>query len=123
MRGVARWLAANVQPGDIVISGIPSLDQYYRAFDYLYMEADDERYDDYICPDGRTDRWTGHPLLHGFEELKPLVAAGRSVYATVYADTEQQLRTEAALAGWRVTRAWTAVDGHTDVLRIVTNST
>lgn len=123
IRGVARWLAANVQPGDIVISGIPSLDQYYPAFGYFYMEADDERYDDYICPDGRTDRWTGHTLLHGFAELKPLVAPGRSVYATVYADTEQQLRTEAALAGWRVTRAWTAVDGRTDVLRIVTNST
>jgi hypothetical protein len=123
MRGVARWLAANVQPGDIVIAGIPSLDQYYGGFNYFYLAADDERYEDYICPDGRTDRWTGHPVLHGIDAVKPLVTAGRSIYATVYSDTEQQLRKEAARAGWRITRAWTAADGRTDVLRIVANST
>jgi hypothetical protein len=123
MRGVARWLAANVQPGDIVIAGIPSLDEYYGDFNYFYMDADDARYEDTICPDGRTDRWTSHPILRGVDSLKPLLAAGHPVYATVYTDTEQQLRKEAALAGWRITRAWTAADGRTDVLRIVANST
>jgi hypothetical protein len=122
MRGIARWLADNVQPGDIVIAGIPSLDQYYGGFNYFYLAADDDRYDDYICPDGRTDRWTSHPVLHGIDALKPLVVAGRSVYATVYSDTEQQLRDEAALEGWRINRAWTAADGRTDVLRIAANS-
>jgi hypothetical protein len=123
MRGIARWLAANVQPGDIVIAGIPSLDEYYAGFDYFYMDADDERYEDYICPDGRTDRWTSHPVLHGIDALKPLLAAGHQVYATVYSDTEGALRQEAARAGWRITRAWTAADGRSDVLRIVANST
>jgi hypothetical protein len=88
----------------------------------LYLAADDDRYDDYICPDGHTDRWTSHPVLHGIDELRPLVVAGRSVYATVYSDTEQQLRDEAALEGWRINRAWTAADGRTDVLRIAANS-
>ena len=122
MRGIAVWLAANVRPGETVIAGIPSLDEYYGGFDYLYLGADDDRYDDYICPDGRTDRWTSHRVLHGIDELRPMVGKGRSVYATLYSDDEQQLRAEAAIEGWQVTRAWTAADGRTDILRIVANS-
>jgi len=73
-------------------------------------------------PGGRTDCWTSYPVCHGFDELKSLVLVGRSVYATVSSDTEQQLRTEANLEGWRATRAWTAPDGKTDALLIVVDS-
>jgi hypothetical protein len=119
MRGVAQWLAGHVEPGDMVISGIPNLDPYYHAFGYFYLGADEARYDAYICADGRTERWTDHPVLHGLDELKSLVQTQTRVYATVYPDIEPQLRAEAASAGWQLTRAWTAADGQTHVLLIV----
>lgn len=122
MGGVARWLAANVRPGDIVITGIPNLDPYYHAFDYFYLNEGDRRNEAYICADGRTERWTNHPVVHRASELKSSVVTGHRVYAIVYSDVEDQLRREVEGEGWHLTRAWTAADGQTDVLAIAEDS-
>jgi hypothetical protein len=115
MRAVGEWLAAHVQPGDVVVTGIPNLDPYYGGIDYLYIDGEDERYEAYVCPDGRTDRWTDHPLLHGQAALMSLLATGHRVFATVYPDTEARLLAQSA-RGWSVRRVWSTDYGHTDVL-------
>jgi len=65
MRGVGQWLATHVRPGEVVITGIPSLEQYYSGFDYFFLDEEDLRYEAYVCQDGKTERWTNHPVLYG----------------------------------------------------------
>jgi Dolichyl-phosphate-mannose-protein mannosyltransferase len=116
MRSVGEWLAAQVRPGDVVIAGIPNLDQYYHGFDYFFLDAEDNRYDAYVCRDHRTERWTNHPLLITEAALQPIVEAGHRVFAVLYPDAEGRLRS--ALANWSVTRVWTTRYGDTDILLI-----
>jgi hypothetical protein len=118
MRSVGEWLAAQVRPGDVVITGIPNLDQYYTGFDYFFLDEQDNRYDAYVCPDHRTERWTNHPLLTTEAALQPIVAAGHRVLAVLYPDAEERLRGAARMANWSVTRAWTTRYGDTDILLI-----
>jgi hypothetical protein len=118
IRGVAEWLDANVQPGDVVIAGIPSLDQYYRHIDYFFLEADDPRYETYVCSDGHTERWTNLPVLYKVEALKPLIDGKHRVLANVYSAAERQLRDYAQANGWTLTRVWIAESGTANVLLI-----
>jgi len=118
IRGVAEWLDANVRPGDVVIAGIPSLDQYYRHIDYFFLEADDPRYETYVCSDGHTERWTNLPVLYKVEALKPLIDAKHRVLANVYSAAERQLRDYAQANGWTLTRVWIAESGTANVLLI-----
>jgi hypothetical protein len=119
MNGAAEFLAAHVQPGDVVITGVANLDEYYRHIDYFYLDAADARYETYVCPDGVTDRWTNHPVLYTVEALKPFVNSGHRVYASLYQDAEVRLRDYAPTAGWSVTRIWTSPYAHSAVLLIV----
>jgi hypothetical protein len=121
MRSVGEWLAANTRPGDVVITGIPNLDQYYSRFDYFYLDRDDARYDTYVCRDGHTDRWTNHPLLYTDDALAPIVASGRRVYASLYPYAEKSLQADARARGWSVTRVWTSDRDGSDVLLIAAN--
>jgi hypothetical protein len=118
IRGVAQWLDANVRPGDVVIAGIPSLDQYYRHIDYFFLEADDPRYETYVCSDGHTERWTNLPVLYKVEALKPLIDGKHRVLANVYSAAERQLRDYAQANGWTLTRVWIAESGTANVLLI-----
>jgi hypothetical protein len=121
IRMVGEWLAANTAPGDVVITGIPNLDQYYDRFDYFFLDADDARYDSYVCRDGHTDRWTNHRLLYTDDALAPIVASGRRVYASLYSYAEQSLQADARARGWSVTRVWTSAEDGSDVLLITMN--
>jgi hypothetical protein len=119
VRGAADWLATHERPGDVVILGIPNLDPYFSRIDYFYVDGDDPRYDAYVCGDGRTDRWTNHPLLHSEENLVPILASGRRILAMVYPDTERRLRAAARSRGWSVTSAWrTNYGDNTQILLI-----
>jgi hypothetical protein len=123
MRLVGEWLAANTGPGDVVITGIPNLDQYYGRFDYFFLDADDARYDGYVCRDGHTDRWTNHRLLYTDDALASIVASGRRVYASLYSYAEQSLQADAQARGWSVTRVWTSAEEGSDVLLITLSPT
>jgi hypothetical protein len=123
MRLVGAWLAANIEPGDVVITGIPNLDQYYDRFDYFFLDEDDARYDSYVCRDGRTDRWTNHRLLYTDDALASIVASGRRVYASLYSYAEKSLQAGAEARGWSVTRVWTSAEEGSDVLLITMNPT
>ena len=116
--GAARWLEANVRPGDVVITGIPNLDQYYRRIDFFYLDDTDPRYEATVCRDDRTERWTNRPLLYTVGELTPIVASGRRVFATLYGGTEQHLKDYGASVGWSVTRVWRADSKTADVVLI-----
>jgi Dolichyl-phosphate-mannose-protein mannosyltransferase len=122
MRGVGQWLATHVRPGEVVITGIPSLEQYYGRFDYFFLGEEDLRYEAYVCQDGKTERWTNHPVLYGERALEPIVAAGRRVYVSVYPDVEDRLRAVAQSEGWSVRRVPAAGYGQTDVLLIAANA-
>lgn len=115
MRSVGEWLSAHVRPGDLVVTGIPNLDPYYNAVDYVYIDAEDDRYDAYVCRDGHTDRWTNHPLLHGDAALKSLLDGGHRVFATVYPDTEKRLLSDST-RGFTIERVRTDAYGQADVL-------
>jgi hypothetical protein len=101
-----------------VITGIPSLEQYYGRFDYFFLGEEDERYEAYVCQDGKTERWTNHPVLYGERALRQIVAPGRRVYASVYPDVADRLRAAARSEGWSVTRVWKSANGQADVLLI-----
>jgi hypothetical protein len=118
IRGAGQWLATQVGPGDAVITGIPSLDEYYAHIDYFFLDEGDARYEAYVCPDDRTERWTNLPVLYSRAALKPIVAAHRRVFASVFASAERRLHDYAPAAGWSVTRVWTADSGTAAVLLI-----
>jgi len=121
MRGAAQWLEARVRPGDVVITGIPTLDQYDHRIDYFYLDEGDNRYETYVCPDNRTERWSNLPVLYTAEALNPIVASGRRVFAVLYPTTEESVAAYASKAGWSVMRVWSAEYGHADVVLIVMN--
>ena len=118
MRAVGEWLAAHVRPGDVVISGIPNLGEYYNGFDYFFLDTEDNRYDAYVCRDQRTERWTNHSLLTSEAALQPILAAGHRVFATLYPDAGEQLRSAARAANWTVARVWSTPYGDTSILLI-----
>jgi hypothetical protein len=117
IRGVADYLAAHVHAGDVVITGIPSLDEYYRPIDYFFLADGDERYETFVCQDGRTERWTNRPVLYTAAALRPIVA-GHRVFASVFADTERRLAADGPAQGWSVNRVWRADSGTADVILI-----
>jgi hypothetical protein len=123
MWGVGGWLAAHVQPGDVVFIGIPNIDEYYDGFDFFYLEDEDNRYDAYACSGGRTERWTNHPILTKIEALGPAVEAGHHVYGSVYPEVEQRLAREAHSLGWSVTEVYTARDRKAHVVSIEAGAT
>jgi hypothetical protein len=122
MQGVGDWLAANVQRGDVVFSGIPNLDEYYGDFDFLYLEEDDTRYDAYVCANGRSERWTNHPILTKIDALRSVVESGHHVYASVYADVEPRLGRDAQSLDWSVKEVYTARDRKAHVVSIEANA-
>jgi hypothetical protein len=121
IRGVAQWLATQVQPGDVVVTGIPSLDEYYGKIDYFFLDDADNRYEAYVCPDGRTERWSNRPVLYTADALKPILAARHRVFASVFGETERHLNAYAPAAGWSVRRVWTA-DSHTASVILITQA-
>ena len=118
MRVVGEWLAAHREPADAVITDIPNLAEYYDDFDYFFLDAADSRYEVYVCQDGRSERWTNHPLLHGVQALKSVVASHRRVWASVYPDAQARLRMVARSEGWSVAPGFSTNRGSTEVLLI-----
>ncbi len=89
------WLAAHVAAGDVVITGIPNLDEYYDRFDYFFLDSEDSRYEAYVCRDGRTDRWTNHPLLFPEDQIE----THRQLWASRLRQRLSGYRTAPACAG------------------------
>jgi hypothetical protein len=123
VRSVGTWLISHVHPGDMVVNGIPNLDEYYAGVDYFFLDQEDNRIDAYVCGDGRTERWTNHRLIYSVDGLGSVLNRGQRVYATVYEDVEERLRRASQSQEWTITRVYTAMDGKTGVLSIAKKST
>lgn len=100
VQATADWLKNNVRDGDIVMTGVPNLYQYYRDVDYAFLNDDDDRYYAYACRLGTTDRWTNLPLIHSMNALEPLVGVHHRVFLVVYSDRFPLIREAAIERGW-----------------------
>lgn len=110
-RMLAAWLTRNVRPGDLVLTEIPTVDEYYHRADAVFLPDGDERYDDYACPAGKTERWTGLPLLYGADSLSSPVRSGRRIFVLMYPDQVTALQRQIGRRGWQQQIAWTEPDG------------
>ncbi len=117
-RVVADWLGKHVHPGDIVMIGIPTIDQYYHRANFVFLQDNDSRYDDYACSSGATERWTNLPLLNSANELAPRVAAGHRIFLLLYPDQAPSMLAEGARRKWHQQLAWTAPDGAASAILI-----
>jgi hypothetical protein len=117
-RRVAQWLNANVHDGDIVMSGIPNVDQYYARTDFFFLDENDPRHDTYACSDGRTERWTNRPLLYSIEAMRPQIATGRRIFVILYPDWAETVLAEAGARGWQHELAWSLPGGGVQILQL-----
>jgi hypothetical protein len=108
-RMAAMWLKLHARPEDEVITGIPSLDPYYRA-NYFFLQSDDDRYDDYSCRDGTQERWTNLPLLYGTDALAARVATGKRVFLVTYPEVARAMLAEGRQRPWQERLAWLSPD-------------
>jgi hypothetical protein len=115
-RLVAEWLNTHVHDGDIVMSGIPNVDQYYPRTDFFFLDENDERYETYACSDGRTERWTNRPLLYSTEALRPQIATGRRIFLVLYPGWTETVLAEAQARGWQHELAWSLPNGGVQIL-------
>jgi hypothetical protein len=107
VRSAALWLAAHVVPGrDIVVNSYPSVDFYYPASDFFFMEESDPRFENWTCRQGRLDRWSNLPLLHSVSGLEAEVSTGRKVWLVVDAYDLDSLVSKLPPGGWRI--EWTS---------------
>jgi hypothetical protein len=116
VRGAAKWLTSRIGERDIVISGIPSLDQYYAATRFFFLDEQDERYQPYACLRGTVDRWTNRPLLYGNDALASQLVLSHQLVLVLYPSRTQRVVAEAQRRGWQYERVWSSVDGGVDVL-------
>lgn len=116
VRSAGQWLAANLRSGDLVVNGIPSLDQYYDRADFFFLDEQDNRYKAYSCEAGAKDRWTTTPLLYGTQQLASRLANGRTVFLVAYPSITRRIVDEASAQGWTYRTAWTSIDGGVHIL-------
>jgi hypothetical protein len=117
VRGAAAWLQANVDSGDRVITGIPSLAQYSDRIDFAFLIDDDPRYEAFACQAGTVDRWTNRPLLYSATALDNLLDSHR-VFLVTYPSQIPPLLDKARDHGWQTQRAWSSIDGGVNILAL-----
>lgn len=106
-RSAALWLKRHAHPGDTVIIGIQSLDQYYHQAQFFYMGADDLRYDEAACRNGTMEIWTNLPLLYTADALAAKVASGRRIFLVLYPEEAQLVLDQGRRRHWMQQVAWT----------------
>jgi len=117
-RVLAAWLAQNTRASDVVVIGIPSVDQYYHGASYFFLRDDDQRYDSYACGAYPVERWTNLSLLYRTGSLEPLISGGRRIVLILYPDQVQALMADGRDRHWRERLAWTAPDDGSAVMLI-----
>lgn len=117
-RALASWLTQNTSAADVVIIGIPSIDQYYHRASYVFLRDDDERYDAYACGTGPVDRWTNLPLLYKTESLAGLVATGRRILLVLYPGQVRAVLADGRRRNWPEQLAWSSPDNGSAVMVI-----
>lgn len=116
-RSAAQWLAEHAAaPGSLAINGYPTVDFYYRDFDFAYIGLDNQRYAAYACQQGTVERWGNLPLLSDTAGLDVQVARSETTFIVI--DTPLRAALVRDLAAWHPRVAWTSVDGYISILVI-----
>jgi hypothetical protein len=116
-RSVADWLAAHATaPNSLVINGFPSVDFYFKDFDFAYIDLNNQRYWAYSCQRGTVERWGNLPLLNDVAGLDEQIARSDNVFIVIATPAREELLRD--LAAWRPRVAWTSLDGYISILVI-----
>ena len=116
-RGAAEWLAVNAtSPGSLKINGYPSVDFYFRDFDFAYIGPGNHRYWTYSCQRGTVERWGNLPLLTAIADLQQQIS--RSGHAYIVIDTPSREALLTGLSAWHPRVEWTSRDGYISILTI-----
>jgi hypothetical protein len=117
-RGAALWLDAHVHQDDVVLNGIPSIDQYYHGVTFFFLDAGDPHYETYACRSGTEDRWTQHRLLYTMDAVRPKISATHIVFLIGYPGQTKTVLAEAKMRGWSAQLVWSSIDKGIDVLAL-----
>lgn len=99
-RQVADWLDANVETGDVVVSGVPAIPHYYAGVDYSFLDEEDDRYFAFACRLGTVDRWSNLPLLNPTDALADVIAGGQRVVVVMFPGRAERLVEVGRQRGW-----------------------
>jgi hypothetical protein len=110
VRGAALWLEQHTHPGrDLIVNAMPSVDFYFRRFDYTYIDQDSQRYNAYACNQGATERWGNLSLLSTLDALRNRIDQHALSFVVLYA--RQWPEFAAALPAQAPQVRWKSVDG------------
>ena len=110
VRGAAVWLQQHTQPGrDLIVNAMPSVDFYFRGFDFTYISEGSQRFNAYACNQGATERWGNLPLLSTQDALRSRIDRHARSYVVLYA--RQLPEFAAALSAQAPAVRWKSVDG------------
>jgi hypothetical protein len=110
VRGAADWLDRHVQPRrDLIVNAVPSVDFYYKDFDFTYVDEDNQRFKAYACERGGIERWGNLPLLSNLATLQERIAAHARTFVVLY--SRQVPEFSGALAAHAPRIDWKSVDG------------
>ena len=117
IRAAAVWLQRNGgDPGALVINALPSVDFYYRDFDYTYIDHDHPRYQAYACARGSRERWGNLPLLGGEDQITAHVRQSSRAYLVV--SSKDRIELAPKLAELDPTVKWRAPEGAIEILEL-----
>jgi len=90
----------------VVISGIPTIPQYYSGASFSFLDEDDDRYFAYACQRGTFERWSNLPLLHETDSLDDFVDQGTRLVIVLYPSRMERLVVAAQQKGWKYAVEW-----------------
>ncbi|MCI0628873.1 MAG: hypothetical protein L0387_45720, partial [Acidobacteria bacterium] len=114
-RGAANWLAEHATDDrDLVINGFPSVDFYFKKFDFTYIDWRHRRFEAYACQRGTLERWGNLPLLYTVDAVESQIDnADRAFLVLAGAHVDELVR---QLARLQPQIAWTSIDGQVNVV-------
>jgi Dolichyl-phosphate-mannose-protein mannosyltransferase len=116
IRAAATWLQNNVGGADaLVINGFPSVDFYFGAFDYAYIERTHQRYKAYACERGARDRWGNLPLLADEREISAHLRLNQRAFMVL--SSQNRMTLAPTLAAWRPYVRWRSADGKVEIVQ------
>jgi hypothetical protein len=118
VRELAAWLEKEADRDDIIVSGIPHLDQYLSRIDYFFLDEWDPRYVPYACDGGRAERWSNLPLLHTTEALGELAMSRKKIFVILYSDRNARLLEQAQKREWSLQVIPVSIPGYSNLLLI-----
>jgi hypothetical protein len=86
VRSPADFVNQHADPLDLVVTASVVVTQYLRMKSFVYLDKTDERYARQACEFGKTERWTGLPLLSDAKDIEALAETRPSSRLWLIAD-------------------------------------